>query len=137
MGAWHWLVLALALVTCHCALVREPPTLTIPDQGVVAGREVAVGRGRRALLYLGLPFAQPPLQHLRFAPPVTDPLPAWQGVRNASLYAPACMQQRQQLQLHDRLRLVERLFAGDHLFRIDEDCLYLNVFVPDGQPSFQ
>ncbi|RZF32832.1 hypothetical protein LSTR_LSTR011478 [Laodelphax striatellus] len=135
----RWSVLVWLLwPTSTLCLVREPPSVAIPGQGLVSGREVNVARGRRATLYLGLPFAQPPLEALRFAPPVTDPLPSWDGVRNASLYSPACPQDRQLLQRHDRLRLVDRLFAGgagDHeLFRTSEDCLYLNVFVPDGNP---
>lgn len=48
---------------------REPPSVDIPGQGVVVGREVAVSRNQKSTLYLGIPFAQPPVGQLRFALP--------------------------------------------------------------------
>lgn len=44
--------------------VREPPMVTIPDLGLVAGKEVMVARAK-SLQFLGLPFAEPPIGHLR------------------------------------------------------------------------
>ena len=48
---------------------REPPSVLIPGQGVVVGREVAVSRNQKSTLYLNIPFAQPPVGNLRFALP--------------------------------------------------------------------
>jgi len=48
---------------------RDPPTVNIRGQGVISGREVIFSRTQKATLYLNIPFAQPPLDELRFAPP--------------------------------------------------------------------
>ncbi|XP_046405254.1 fatty acyl-CoA hydrolase precursor, medium chain [Ischnura elegans] len=103
---------------------REPPPLLLPGQGLVVGREVHVSRSQRATLYAGLPFAQPPLGELRFAAPRTAPLPSWTDTRNASTFAPPCPQDATQ----DK---VAKRFLQDAP-KPSEDCLYLNVFVPDG-----
>ncbi|KAK6619931.1 hypothetical protein RUM44_006331 [Polyplax serrata] len=108
---------------------REQPTVNIPGQGVVSGREVVISRAK-SFQYLGLPYAQPPTGNLRFAPPNTE-LPTWKDVRNASEFAPACLQSKTQFQGQDRL------FGGVlPEVQFSEDCLYLNVFLPDGaKPS--
>ncbi|XP_038050838.1 neuroligin-4, X-linked-like [Patiria miniata] len=80
--------------------------------------------------YLGVPFARPPTGHLRFRPPQSPPT-SWTGVRNATTFSPACPQ-------------VVRTAEGDipnwkseplrhrwpYLQVMDEDCLYLNIYVP-------
>ena len=66
--------------------------------------------------FKGIPFAQPPVGNLRWAPPA--PVKNWTGVREAKEFGPRCMQQA--------------LF-GDMGFRsngMKEDCLYLNVWTP-------
>lgn len=88
-------------------------------------------RTQRARQYLGIPFAQPPVGALRFAPPVTQPLPSWDEPRNSS-YQPACMQDRDRFEDHDKLRLEPKLFPDERI-EFSEDCLYLNVFAPDGK----
>ncbi|XP_077999754.1 neuroligin-4, Y-linked-like [Glandiceps talaboti] len=60
-------------------------------------------------VFLGLPFAAPPLGDLRFANP-KYPEP-WGDVYDATEYKPVCTQ-------------------DSSLLPIDEDCLYLNVFAP-------
>lgn len=82
--------------------------------GVLAGaREGGVG------VFRGVPYARPPLGHLRFAPPAE--LEAWHGVRPATDFAPAPAQRPD--------ALVQRLhLAGEGPFA--EDCLYLNVWTP-------
>jgi para-nitrobenzyl esterase len=67
-------------------------------------------------IFRGVPFAQPPLGNLRFAPPA--PAAHWDGVRDAKQFAARCMQLP--------------LF-GDMNFRsngMSEDCLYLNIWTP-------
>jgi hypothetical protein len=113
---------------------KEPPIVNIPGQGQISGKEVSVvSRSQKAYVYLGIPFAQPP-KNPRLKPPVVDPLPSWTDVRNSSSFAPACPQ--------DRAALREHEFFLSHIMpdQIDalefsEDCLYLNVFVPEGKCS--
>ncbi|XP_034240626.1 liver carboxylesterase 1 [Thrips palmi] len=110
---------------------REPPTVEIPGQGVVVGREVSVTRTQKSTLYLNIPFAQPPVGILRFAAPVTNPLPSWSTPRNASAFGPACPQIVATLQEQDRI-LTNFLLDND--LQTSEDCLTLNIFTPDGNP---
>ncbi|KAK2583044.1 hypothetical protein KPH14_009082 [Odynerus spinipes] len=113
-------------------LNREPPIVRIPDQGDLAGKEVMIGRGQKVTQFLGIPYAQAPVGKLRFSVPVTDPLPSWNGVRNASQYAPSCQQVSNRLKLHEKLFM--RLLPPDQPDPgMSEDCLFLNIFVPDGK----
>lgn len=136
MHRWLWPIITAAWCLAGCCLgartSREPPKITVRDQGVISGKEVSVTRSQRSTIYLGIPFAHSPTGEKRFAPPVTDPPVTWTGVKNGSIYGPACMQVREEFQRHDRLKLADRLFTAATDLEIKEDCLYLNVFVPDG-----
>jgi para-nitrobenzyl esterase len=72
--------------------------------------------------YKGIPFAKPPVGDLRWRPP--QPLPAWQGIRNASALRQDCMQIPAP---------GEAAPAGTTT--PSEDCLYLNVWTPAGRHS--
>jgi len=72
------------------------------DDGVVAFR--------------GIPYAQPPLGLLRFAPPAR--LDGWSGVRSAERFGPAPMQP------------VSPAVGERMVGETDEDCLSLNVWTP-------
>ncbi|XP_012532823.1 carboxylesterase 5A [Monomorium pharaonis] len=111
-------------------LNRESPTVTIPSQGSVLGKEVAISNSLRLTQYLGIPYAQPPVGKLRFTRPVTDPLPSWNGVKNGTQFAPSCPQASGQLKLHEKL--YKRLLPSDISDPgFSEDCLFLNIFVPN------
>jgi para-nitrobenzyl esterase len=60
------------------------PVVTI-DGGAVRGFAVMGGYAFR-----GLTYAAPPIGHLRWRPP--QPPAPWRGVRDASRYAPSCLQ---------------------------------------------
>ncbi|XP_070160657.1 carboxylesterase 5A [Polyergus mexicanus] len=110
---------------------RETVTVTIPNQGTVLGKEITIGNSIKVTQYLGIPYAQPPIGELRFARPVTDPLPSWDDVRNATQFAPSCQQAKGPLKLHEKL--YKRLLPSDTPDPgFSEDCLFLNIFVPDG-----
>jgi para-nitrobenzyl esterase len=82
---------------------------------IISSDEISTPLGRlhgtqnaNARIFLGIPFAQPPVGILRFRAPL--PARPWRGVRAATTQPPAPMQ------------------AGPE--QISEDCLYLNVFAP-------
>lgn len=77
------------------------------------GYSVTGYRDARSFRFLGLPFANPPVKNLRFAPPQP-----YTGRRNidATKMAPACIQSPSRFGVVDG--------------SISEDCLYLNVFTP-------
>lgn len=71
-------------------------------------------------VYRGIPFALAPVGERRWAPP--EPFPDWEGVRQATKFGPACPQP------------VSRSGSIYHseLPSVSEDCLSLNVWVPEG-----
>lgn len=69
------------IIWCYCFLIfqvmcRDPPIVKIKDQGMVSGMFLTMHRTQRILAYMGIPFAMPPLDSLRFAVPVINMLPA-------------------------------------------------------------
>ncbi|XP_070254706.1 carboxylesterase 5A isoform X2 [Myotis yumanensis] len=92
--------------------------------GWVRGKQATVlGSTMPVNVFLGVPYAAPPLGSLRF----TNPKPAspWNGIRNATSYPNLCFQNS------------EWLFSNQHILRVhypefgvSEDCLYLNIYAP-------
>jgi para-nitrobenzyl esterase len=70
--------------------------------------------------FLGIPYAEPPVGNLRWQPP-RDRAP-WSSVLKATEFAPICA-------------LVTTLGVFSGAPNNNEDCLYLNVFTPDLNPS--
>ena len=70
--------------------------------------------------FLGIPYAEPPVGNLRWRPP-KDHAP-WTDVLKAAEFAPICA-------------LVTTLGVFSGAPNNNEDCLYLNVFTPDLNPS--
>ncbi|WP_129782402.1 carboxylesterase/lipase family protein [Peristeroidobacter soli] len=64
--------------------------------------------------FLGVPYAKPPVGELRWANPVA--LEPWPEVRDATAYASPCPQQK--------------TLGNFSMPSVNEDCLYLNVYVP-------
>ncbi|MDR5589182.1 carboxylesterase/lipase family protein [Christiangramia sp. SM2212] len=67
--------------------------------------------------FLGVPYAQPPLNSLRWHKPVE--LDEWEGIKETKKFAPSAMQTN---------------VFGDMIYRSDgksEDCLYLNIWSPE------
>ncbi|KAJ1304579.1 hypothetical protein OPQ81_005721 [Rhizoctonia solani] len=73
-------------------------------------------RAHRQTKYLGIPYAQPPVGHLRFRPPLPLPLPTNDNLSHtviADSFGPSCPQ------------------STPVPYPISESCLTLNVWVPD------
>ncbi|KRT80243.1 hydrolase [Oryctes borbonicus] len=98
--------LFLLAVNVHCDDRR--PLVTIKD-GLIRGTYQQSYEGRTYVAFEGIPYAQPPVQNLRFEDP--EPVKPWTGILQAtSTYS--CMQ----------------IIRGEPTGQ--EDCLYLNVYVP-------
>jgi len=83
------------------------------EAGVVAGTTNA---DRTVRIFKGVPFAAPPVGDLRWKAP--QPMPKWNGVRQADKFGSACLQTN---------------VFGDIYFRDSqpsEDCLTLNIWMP-------
>ncbi|XP_076370170.1 neuroligin-4, X-linked-like isoform X1 [Tachypleus tridentatus] len=86
-------------------------------------------------VFLGVPFASPPIGSLRFMPPVT--LTRWKGIRKTNKLAPVCPQILPDVQ--NTTEALQRMPAGrlaylrrlaPYLQNYSEDCLYLNIYAP-------
>lgn len=111
--------LALSIVALATGCDARSGSGTLPESAKIAVTSLGEARGvvtrEGVVAFLGLPYAQPPLGALRFAPPVA--LATWGGPIEANSYGPACPQ--------------SAIEPGDTVnSRIDEDCLTLNVWTP-------
>lgn len=69
-------------------------------------------------IFRGLPYAAPPTGPLRWRPPVAPP--AWEGVRDATRFGPACFQPKPR----------SASIYADPPAAMSEDCLSLNIWTP-------
>ncbi|XP_074864449.1 fatty acyl-CoA hydrolase precursor, medium chain-like [Carettochelys insculpta] len=101
---------------------QQPEVMT--KYGQLKGKQVTVkGTDRLANVFLGIPFAKPPVGALRFSPP--QPAEPWISVRDATSFPPMCLQDQ------TILEKFEEIFPNKQLnFSISEDCLYLNIYTP-------
>ena len=67
-------------------------------------------------IFRGVPFAEPPLGPLRFRAPAR--MKSWPGTRDATQFSAAAMQ------------------AGEPGIKQSEDCLYLNIWAPQGKGPY-
>ncbi|KAK2529918.1 hypothetical protein Q9233_006303 [Columba guinea] len=106
------LLLSLILTVGVTALVATGHNAEQPEvetkYGRVRGYRFKVDAAERSVnVFLGLPFAKPPVGPLRFSEP--QPPEPWKGVRDATSYPP----------IKEKVHL-----------QMAEDCLYLNVYTP-------
>lgn len=73
--------------------------------------------------FLGVPYAEPPLGALRFAPPQTK---TKGGPISATAFAPSCMQQFSNSSTIYTAEVPQFLINGGQ----SEDCLYLHIWAP-------
>ena len=129
---WTKLLLLCLLVTVSACNLRakpdsiERPSLRLNDVSVFEGQLSESGITES---FLGVPFAQPPVGALRWAPP--QPLQITQGIYQADTFAPACMQGDHIAKWYQN---VAADFGGDPTLikqpKVSEDCLYLNLWRP-------
>lgn len=92
------------------------------ENGVVQGLPAA---DPRITSFKGIPFAVPPIGKNRWRSP--QPAKDWNGVLKAFEFAPISMQAKTVI---DESNIYTREWNVDPDIRIDEDCLYLNVWTP-------
>jgi carboxylesterase type B len=107
---------------------QAAPTATV-TAGALRGRTTHLPESNTTVKqFLGIPFAQPPINNLRFTPP--RPIRPWTGVYNATTQPKACLQYTGPLnQTDDWISTVLNDFDKQP---DSEDCLYLNVYAPSG-----
>lgn len=110
------LVRALTVAAALCgsqAMAAADPLVSAPV-GTLRGEALD---GVHA--FRGIPYAQPPVQQLRWRPPV--PAAAWDGVRDATGFGPAC---------HQPPPRPGSIYSPAEALPVSEDCLSLNVWAP-------
>lgn len=115
-SALAW-VLAGSLVLASASNgIAAQASVAVPTASTRAG--VVEGRTQNGLdVFLGIPFAAPPVGALRWREPRA--VAAWTGTRKADAYAASCMQ-----------KPGIPVSAGGTAGALSEDCLYLNVWTP-------
>lgn len=119
-------IFLLLTVTCFIDADEFSPQLLIqtPSLGLIQG-EINPSKGT-VRQFIGIPFAQPPIGKLRFKPPVSlEPLvdAASSTIYNATAGA-------HQKSGSSMLRCLEISLSNASAFRGQEDCLYLDIFLP-------
>ncbi|KAM5263442.1 liver carboxylesterase 1-like isoform 2-T2 [Ctenodactylus gundi] len=123
---WPYAVVLISLAACTAW--GHPPSPPVVDtvHGKVLGKYVSMeGFAQPVAVFLGVPFAKPPLGPLRFAPP--EPAELWHGVKSTTSHPPMCSQDPVAGKM-----LSELCATGteDIPVHFSEDCLYLNIYTP-------
>ncbi|XP_036604071.1 cocaine esterase-like [Trichosurus vulpecula] len=94
------------------------------ESGQIQGTQISIkGIDKGVNVFLGVPFAKPPVGALRFSPP--QPPDSWSNVRDATSHPPMCSQDIALLEKMTRAMKWNIPVTAD-----SEDCLYLNIYVP-------
>jgi para-nitrobenzyl esterase len=128
---FRFVVALLGLAACSSSATSSPDA-RLPDAGQPDAAPVAIQSGTLITVhegqlrgevvggsrrFLGIPYAKPPVGELRWKRPVSPE--AWTGERDATHFGGRCPQPSSLLAA-----------ASD-----TEDCLYLNVWVPEPAPA--
>ncbi|WP_454180300.1 carboxylesterase family protein [Pseudarthrobacter sp. SLBN-100] len=98
---------AFGLIPSPVSASPRASPVVVTETGAVGGESHQIpGSALGAEKFLGIPYAAPPVERLRWAPPA--PASRWEGVRDGSVPPPICPQ------------------GADG----SEDCLYLNLYRP-------
>ncbi|KAM6177073.1 LOW QUALITY PROTEIN: carboxylesterase 5A [Erethizon dorsatum] len=119
---------ALIWAIWNLVAVTIEPVTEVPQRntrlGWVQGKQVTVlGSSTPVNVFLGIPFAMPPLGHLRFANP--EPAMPWNDLREATSYPTLCFQNLEWMSLNQCILKVHY-----PKLEVSEDCLYLNIYAP-------
>jgi para-nitrobenzyl esterase len=109
-----WLAACALQARALYSLPVSTPAIVKTPSGTLRGESTDGVR-----VFRGVPFAQPPVGPLRFLP--TEKVTPWKGERDATRFSAAPMQPMQSDQS-----------GVPH----NEDCLYLNVWAPEGSGPF-
>ncbi|XP_034654110.1 carboxylesterase 5A [Drosophila subobscura] len=116
-------------------LCVDAPFIHIPGNGVISGTYLKMFRTQNIKAYLGIRYAHA----RRFSPPDVELTP-WKGIFNATTFGADCLQQNPMPSMGPETDQILKILSsetqqGGSARKYEENCLYLNVFVPDGLPE--
>lgn len=114
MKLFSLLFFLILLNTCWSYQVIRELIKQIND-GEILGRYTTSETGRTVSAFIGIPFASPPVANLRFRNP--QKVTPWNGTLLTQYERPKCPQMD--------------LLSGNFGMDGEEDCLYVNVYVPE------
>ena len=100
---------------------RKKRNIVTTKYGKLEGLEVSGIEGRKVFAFLGVKYAQPPLNQLRFKRSIGLNDTKWKGIRSAKKFGPFCLQ-------HNVSSTSLPLTSLNEDF--SEDCLHLNIWTP-------
>ncbi|EDW33332.1 GL20577 [Drosophila persimilis] len=109
-----WSGALLTLAFCWLSVTGDSLDVCLKDLGCLRGTHMRGYQGEEFEAFMGIPFAQPPVDSLRLRNPV--PAIPWEGIFDAGTAKDSCLQ---------RNYFVEKWPVSGV-----EDCLYLNVYRP-------
>nr|XP_056722762.1 cholinesterase-like [Euleptes europaea] len=119
-----WFLSFLVLSLQESKSSADDDTVVVTHSGPIRGKHLPAG-SKEVTAYLGIPYAEPPVGKLRFQKPV--PHEPWSHILEATNFGNSCPQ---------------LLLSGTpdaEIFSANtprsEDCLFLNVWVPNPRPS--
>ncbi|GFR88936.1 carboxylic ester hydrolase [Elysia marginata] len=100
----------------HKSTIEDPGYVTVTTQyGDIRGKNYNISESHDLNIFLGIPYAQPPVGDLRLAPP--EPVKPWRpDVHHATKHGAKC---------------VQRTIRGDPVLEgvpFSEDCLFLDIY---------
>lgn len=116
MKKYFFVLSFLMMIIAQNSIVAQNNSISVQttiESGVIEGH---YNVKTNLQLYLGVPYAKPPVNELRWKAP--QPLEKWKGVKETKEFGP---------------RAIQGMVYGDMNSRsngISEDCLYLNVWTP-------
>jgi carboxylesterase type B len=117
--------IAVLLSTCLLSTTAQQDNKLIIEtkNGQVQGKTIEIaqqsGSKHQVNAWMGIPFAEKPINELRFKPPV--PVKNWNGILNTTSWPNTCYQ------------IIDPMVPVNT--PVSEDCLYLNVFAPNPLPQ--
>ncbi|XP_031627736.1 venom carboxylesterase-6 [Contarinia nasturtii] len=107
-------IVIFSIISSISARTSNELRITLPNGSKLVGRQLRSHEGRPIKAFLGIPYAKPPVGHLRFKAP--EPAEKWEGEFFAVKDGPICVQRDP--------------FRRNHEIEGSENCLALNVYTP-------
>lgn len=113
------LLITLCLVVAASAFQNDYLRVKLNHGGGVFGKYMNTHNGRGIVAFTGIPYAEVPVGNLRFSDPVDKA--GWNGYYNGGFKENVVCPQF-------------NTWNQDNMFIGQEDCLYMNVYVPMVSP---